>query len=63
MEQLMSPQQLARALNVSVRTVYAWRQSGNGPAATVVGRHLRYDPAAVRSWLAAGGSAREPVPA
>lgn len=39
-----------------IGTLYAWRTKGIGPAAYKVGRHLRYDPAEIRRWLAQGCS-------
>lgn len=38
-------------LTVPVRTLHQWRHEGSGPEAFRVGKHLRYDPAAVRRWL------------
>ena len=38
-------------LRVPTATLYQWRHHRVGPPAFKVGRHLRYDPAAVRSWL------------
>ena len=38
-------------LGVPVATLHQWRYLGTGPPAFKVGRHLRYDPAAVRRWL------------
>ena len=38
-------------LGVPVSTLYQWRHHRTGPPAYKVGRHLRYDPAAVRAWL------------
>jgi len=38
-------------LGVPVATLHQWRYRGKGPQAFRVGRHLRYDPAVVRSWL------------
>ncbi|MGW1226090.1 helix-turn-helix transcriptional regulator [Streptomyces sp. NPDC002530] len=35
----------------SVETVYAWRKTGVGPPAIRIGKYLRYDPAAVRTWV------------
>jgi predicted DNA-binding transcriptional regulator AlpA len=40
-------------LQVPTATLYQWRHQRVGPPVFKVGRHLRYDPAAVRSWLAA----------
>jgi len=38
-------------LGVPISTLHQWRYHGTGPAAFRVGKHLRYDPAAVRQWL------------
>jgi predicted DNA-binding transcriptional regulator AlpA len=38
-------------LGVPVATLYQWRYMRIGPPAYRVGRHVRYDPAAVRTWL------------
>jgi predicted DNA-binding transcriptional regulator AlpA len=38
-------------LGVPVGTLYQWRYMRVGPPAYRVGRHIRYDPAAVRTWL------------
>jgi hypothetical protein len=38
-------------LGVPVGTLYQWRYMRIGPPAYRVGRHIRYDPAAVRTWL------------
>jgi excisionase family DNA binding protein len=42
---------VAAYLGVPVETLYAWRKRGYGPIAHRVGRHLRYDSAAVRGWF------------
>ncbi|WP_328654522.1 helix-turn-helix domain-containing protein [Micromonospora sp. NBC_00330] len=39
-------------LGVPVQTLYTWRKRRIGPPAGRVGRHLRYDPDAVRAWFA-----------
>lgn len=36
----------------SVETVYAWRRKRIGPPCFRVGKHLRFDPAAVARWVA-----------
>jgi DNA-binding transcriptional MerR regulator len=43
---------VAEFLGISVATLHQWRYLGTGPAAYRVGRHLRYDPAIVRRWVA-----------
>jgi excisionase family DNA binding protein len=51
MERLMSVEEVADYLGVPVATLYQWRHKGSGPAAYRVGRYLRYDPKALRTWL------------
>jgi DNA-binding transcriptional MerR regulator len=48
---LWTPADVARFLGVPVATLYQWRRRGVGPPARRVGRHLRYDPDAVRAWF------------
>lgn len=55
-ERLWTVDDVAAYLGVPVQTLYQWRYLQSGPPAYRVGRHLRYDPAAVRSWLEAGGT-------
>ena len=38
-------------LGVPVATIYQWRVRGEGPPATKLGKHLRYEPAVVRAWV------------
>jgi len=38
-------------LGIPVATLYQWRHRGVGPKAFRVGKHLRYEPAAVLRWL------------
>lgn len=42
---------VAEFLRVPPETLYTWRKRHYGPPAARVGRHLRYDPAAVRAWF------------
>lgn len=51
MEKLMSVEEVAEFLGIPVNTLYQWRHKGTGPDAFRVGRHLRYDPGAIRDWL------------
>ncbi len=53
LEALWDIDQVAAYLGVPAQTLYAWRKRHYGPPAGRVGRHLRYDPAAVRKWFAA----------
>ncbi|WP_374199520.1 helix-turn-helix transcriptional regulator [Glycomyces sp. YM15] len=51
-ESLWSIDQVAAYLKVPVQTLRAWRKHRTGPPAARIGRHLRYDPAQVRAWVA-----------
>ncbi|WP_371791641.1 helix-turn-helix transcriptional regulator [Streptomyces sp. NBC_01471] len=35
----------------SIETVYQWRRKHTGPRGFRVGRHLRFDPADVQTWV------------
>jgi hypothetical protein len=48
---LWTAQDVADYLTVPIATLYQWRYLGTGPTAYRVGRHLRYEPAAVQAWL------------
>jgi excisionase family DNA binding protein len=50
-EQLMSPSDLARYLQVPIETIRKWRSTGVAPAGMKVGRHLRFDRRDVETWL------------
>ena len=50
-DRLWTVHDVAAFLGVPVGTLYQWRYLRIGPPAYRVGRHLRYDPAAVRAWL------------
>lgn len=56
LERLLSVEEVADFLGIPVSTLYQWRHRGCGPDAYRVGRHLRYDPCAVRSWLEQHGA-------
>ena len=38
-------------LGVPIGTLYQWRVRGEGPPAFKIGRHVRFDPDRVRTWL------------
>jgi excisionase family DNA binding protein len=42
---------VAEYLGVPPQTPYQWRKRKYGPPAAKIGKHLRYDPAAVRAWF------------
>jgi len=50
-DRLWTTKEVAAFLGVPVTTLHRWRYEGTGPDAFRVGRHLRYDPDAVRVWL------------
>jgi predicted DNA-binding transcriptional regulator AlpA len=51
-DHFLTPEELANLLRLpSVETLYAWRKKRTGPPGFRVGKHLRYDPAAVRTWI------------
>lgn len=50
-ERLWGVEDVARFLDVPVKTIYQWRSSGYGPKGRRVGRYVRYDPDEVRAWF------------
>ena len=50
-EPLWDVDDVSAYLGVPVETLYGWRKKRTGPPAGRVGRHLRYDPDAVRAWF------------
>lgn len=50
---LLSPTELARYLGVDPRTLRRWRHNGTGPAYLVIGKQIRYAPAAIQHYLQA----------
>jgi hypothetical protein len=55
-ERLWTVEDVSAFLRVPIATLYQWRHHHIGPPALKVGRHLRYDPAALRSWLTEQGA-------
>lgn len=49
-ERLWSLQEVADYLGIPIMTLYHWRSRGEGPVGMKIGRHVRYDPDAVRAW-------------
>lgn len=50
-EPLLTTDQVAAWLQVPADTVRWWRKRGRGPVHLRIGRHVRYRPADVESWL------------
>jgi excisionase family DNA binding protein len=57
---LLTQQQLADELQVSVRTLERWRQEGTGPVFIQVGRSPRYRRADIDAWLERQRRGEEP---
>lgn len=50
-DRYLTPEDLTTLLSVPLETVYAWRKKRTGPPGFRIGKHLRYDPAAVHAWI------------
>ncbi|MFJ6247759.1 MULTISPECIES: helix-turn-helix domain-containing protein [unclassified Streptomyces] len=50
-DRYLTPEDIAELFDVPLETVYHWRKKRTGPPGFRVGRHVRYDPAAVRTWV------------
>lgn len=50
-EGLWTPDEVSAYLKVPKETLYRWSYLGVGPKVGRVGKHLRYDPADVRTWF------------
>ncbi|MFJ6566731.1 helix-turn-helix transcriptional regulator [Streptomyces sp. NPDC091292] len=50
-DRYLTPDDIAMTFGVPLETVYQWRKKRTGPPGFRVGKHLRYDPAAVRAWV------------
>jgi excisionase family DNA binding protein len=53
LERLWTVEEVSAYLGVPVKTLYQWKWRGEGPPVRKIGRHLRYDPARVKAWVAA----------
>jgi predicted DNA-binding transcriptional regulator AlpA len=51
-DRLWTIHDLSAFLGVPVGTLYQWRHREMGPPAVRLGKHLRYQPSAVRAWVA-----------
>lgn len=51
-EPLWTVHDVSAYIGVPVATIYQWRVRGEGPPAIRLGRHLRFDRAAVLTWIA-----------
>lgn len=48
---LLTAPDVAQVLGVPTSTVYGWALRGEGPPSFKVGKHRRFDAAAVAEWL------------
>ncbi|MFF4363684.1 helix-turn-helix domain-containing protein [Streptomyces sp. NPDC001604] len=52
-DRYLTPEDLVTMFSLpSVETVYQWRRKRIGPPGFRVGKHVRFDPAAVARWVA-----------
>ncbi|MCM1950615.1 helix-turn-helix domain-containing protein [Streptomyces sp. G2] len=50
-DRYLTPEDIAAMFSVPIETVYRWRKQRTGPPGFRVGRHVRYDPTAVHTWV------------
>ncbi|MFC7964945.1 helix-turn-helix domain-containing protein [Streptomyces cinereoruber] len=50
-DRYLTPEDIAAMFSVPIETVYHWRKQRTGPPGFRVGRHVRYDPATVQTWV------------
>lgn len=50
-DRYLTPDDIAEIFDVPLETVYQWRKKRTGPPGFRVGKHLRYDPADVRTYV------------
>ncbi|MGW7083326.1 helix-turn-helix transcriptional regulator [Streptomyces sp. NPDC054871] len=51
-DRYLTPDDIAEIFGVPLETVYQWRKKRTGPPGFRVGKHVRYDPADVRIYVA-----------
>ncbi|MFD6988735.1 helix-turn-helix domain-containing protein [Streptomyces sp. NPDC059943] len=49
-DRYLTPDDIAEIFDVPKQTVYQWRKKRTGPPGFRIGKHIRYDPAAVHAW-------------
>ncbi|MFE0809936.1 helix-turn-helix domain-containing protein [Streptomyces sp. NPDC058848] len=50
-DRYLTPDDIASMFEVPLETVYQWRKKRTGPPGFRIGKHLRYDPADIRSYV------------
>lgn len=51
-DRYLDPDDIAVMFKVPKETVYQWRKKRTGPPGFRIGKHIRYDPADVRAYVA-----------
>ncbi|MGW0206714.1 helix-turn-helix transcriptional regulator [Streptomyces sp. NPDC003233] len=51
-DRYLTPEDIAEIFEVPKETVYQWRKKRIGPPGFRIGKHVRYDPADVRAYVA-----------
>ncbi|MER7679688.1 helix-turn-helix domain-containing protein [Streptomyces sp. NPDC096934] len=51
-DRYLTPDDIAEIFEVPKETVYQWRKKRTGPAGFRIGKHLRYDPTDVHTYVA-----------
>lgn len=60
-ETLLTEHELARLVGMSVATIRRWRLLNAGPPYLKLSHSVRYDPRALRNWLASRPTGGEPA--
>ncbi|MET9185238.1 helix-turn-helix domain-containing protein [Streptomyces tendae] len=50
-DRYLTPDDIAAMFEVPLETVYQWRKKRTGPPGFRIGKHLRYDPADIRTYV------------
>ncbi|MEV6755816.1 helix-turn-helix domain-containing protein [Streptomyces sp. NPDC051214] len=50
-DRYLTPTDIAAMFGVPLETVYQWRKKRTGPPGFRIGKHVRYDPADVRTYV------------
>ncbi|MFE5139068.1 helix-turn-helix domain-containing protein [Streptomyces fagopyri] len=58
-DRYLTPGDIADMFGVPLETVYQWRRKRTGPPGFRIGKHLRYDPADVRAYVAQRKTVRQ----
>ncbi|MFB7311128.1 helix-turn-helix transcriptional regulator [Streptomyces sp. NPDC056192] len=50
-DRYLTPDDIAEIFGVPLETVYQWRKRRTGPPGFRIGKHVRYDPAEVQTYV------------